>query len=81
MGQRTLQYHTKQITHEITAISKLVGFVVPLGLAVGWCAAPAMGDGAVMELIGLPSSSVASAGAQFKFDDDVVAGDTMPIPK
>ena len=79
LGARTFTYYKTQVTHEITSVSKLAGFAVPLGLAVGWCAAPAMGDGAIIEMIGLPSNSDAAAGIKFKFEDAI--GDTMPVPK
>ena len=78
VGARTLQYHTVAIKHEVSSILKLGGFVVPLGLAVGWCAWPAIGDEKKMEL-GLPTAEVPSAGAQFKYENEF--GDTMPIPK
>ena len=78
MGERTLQYHTTQVQHEVKSLAKLAGFAVPAGMVVLWIAFPAIPN-ETKAMVGIPVSAGPSTGGTTKYKLEEI--DEMPVLK
>ena len=78
MGERTLQYHSTQIRHEVTSLGKLASFAVPVGMVVLWCAFPAIPD-ETKSMVGIPVAEKPETVGATKYKLEEI--DAMPVLK